>query len=170
MNEFTGYAVVCIDAVWGRGHYSCLCQWSAHCSLQKVIHTSKETHNHNLLMQKPTRANRWPDCRALQCFHSAPHIRPWDSAPCTANGFHMLYFQFNMIKSTSTETWQNKTNFLFLSIFRQSFIRKVLIMWMLHSPNFAFEFQCCNFEFVFFHCRHCFLFTVFVIMLYTAFA
>lgn len=66
-----GYTVVCIDGLRGGGVAVDVCVSEVPITVWK---RSKETHNHNPMMQKPMRPNRWPDWKAPQRFHIVPNI------------------------------------------------------------------------------------------------
>ncbi len=63
------------------------------------------------------------------------HPSRWGLAPHTARGFNILHFKFNILKNTSTETWQERPRHHSFSL-----ESKGCILLKLHSPNFVFKY------------------------------
>lgn len=87
------YTVVCIAGVQREKLESPLMFVSMKCPWSNM---SKETHNHNLIMQKPVRPNMSRGQGTSLFPFSPKHPSWWGSAPCTATGFNILYSQFDM--------------------------------------------------------------------------
>lgn len=92
--------VVCIDGLYGgggggrgRGSWSPLMFVSMKCLLT-VWKKTKETHNHNLMMQKPMRPNRWADWTEFSWCPRTSVLTGLSSVHCqgrVGEGLHLLH-------------------------------------------------------------------------------
>lgn len=92
-----------------------------------VWKTSKETHNHNPMMQKPMRPNRWADWKAPQRFHFVPNIRP--------DEVHLHALPVSRLTGWRAHELRRDKKEPIITFFLQN---KGLILLRLHSPSYGF--------------------------------